>query len=640
MTSSNNSDADIASEVFGNLVEAETLKKDAIEALDKIAAILSLHAGPYAFNSIIGSKYRQHNDIDEFTKDGIKILQHLVVSDDPSERLVTRLARFVGWAVDGRCHDGTTTSMLLFSLLAKIAVEKIDTRLFSKQSFVSSIMIKKSMERVLYHLEKLKITPQNVLEKAEELGIQTSELQVKKAIAFHMAMVASKGDRELAEKVAMLVGYMPTKFNNVFTIRPAQMETTTRYKLQKSEYDFSVGGGLILPDLHNYKNGTQFLAEDAVLFITPNDIVDQTYESMFLSAFLMGGASGRATLNAIGVEKTWKEVSEGKRPLVIMSPDIGSSELIYAINEFNKKNKDAKVIPMRYSSSIMTKQIFAKSVVYSAGKQMFDDCVGIDTFGCLLGLDKDGVKIHKIGNEIHISGLYEKNGETYHPYLGDTENHPEYNTFIADVEEQIEASENNVTNPIFSGEDLVRVIDIYRHATCQEVYNIKVGGLRHEQAANWTVYEDAIGAALSAVNDGFVFGGYGHLYRLIKSHAICELDDRVADQLLEVLSISLRLSDKEKLSRNLMENKDEWSYHVASHNVTLDDVHFCFNLATIGDKDGMTRFLDYTIDDHKVLIQAYSGFHEQLQRFGDILPKLTNSAQLIDTRAKNVTSVN
>src|ERR1017187_6059718 len=74
--------------IFDNVIRGIALKTNMTDAFNEIDTILKHHAGPYASNAVIGSRWRQQNDVDEFTKDGIKILMHLIVSEDPIARFV------------------------------------------------------------------------------------------------------------------------------------------------------------------------------------------------------------------------------------------------------------------------------------------------------------------------------------------------------------------------------------------------------------------------------------------------------------------------------------------------------------------------------------------------------------------------
>jgi len=58
---------------------------------------------------------------------------------------------------------------------------------------------------------------------------------------------------------------------------------------------------------------------------------------------------------------------------------------------------------------------------------------------------------------------------------------------------------------------------------------------------------------------------------------------------------------------------------------TLDDVY-------------MEEFLNCS-NDIPILLQAWSGYHEQFKRFRDILPKLANTTDIADMRIKDASDV-
>lgn len=625
------------SNYFDNFSNSRALKQNLDEVYSQLDDILVSHAGPFATNTVIGSKWRQMNDADEFTKDGIKILRHLIVDDDPVSRFAVRMARFIGIAVDKRCHDGTTTSMLLFSRLAKLAIEKMDTNIFSKERYLWWNSIKQLCEYCLTAINSLKITEDDLYQKAKDYGIETTLPEVRGAIAYHMAMISSKGDKDLSEKIAKIIKHSPKKIYGMYKTGTLPVETKERYILRKQEYDISVNANLGNREDYNHMSDTQYLSEDTVIFATGSDIVSSSWESAFLTAFISTNPRHRGNLLAdFGVEKGWEELHEGKRRLIILSPLMNDPVLLEQIILFNRENPNCRISNFNIQVNHQVRTSFNKTLHYMAGVPLFKDVMMENATKSLIGLEGPKVKAHLIGHTLALYNLYEKTGEVYHPLYQYPERFEDYTTFCKETEDLIAFVQSNVTNPALDGEDLNTLISLYRTLTCQEIYDIDVGGNIHEQYANSTVYEDAIGAALSAIDDGVVLGGYAHLATMMNNASPTisqEVVSKARDIFIKLTADCVRANDC-VISDYLGDLVDRWAYLVADKNSYLtsdDDDHVTSNRFDI---DTMESFLACD-NKYPILLQAWSGYDEQFKRFKDILPMLANTTDLADMRLKD-----
>jgi hypothetical protein len=623
-------------DTFENMTDGDDLRDPMLAALSRVEDILAHHSGPFASNCIIGSQYRQVNDIDEFTKDGIKILNHLLVSEDTSARIAVRLARFVGIAVDSRCHDGTTTSMLTFCALAKIAVEKINESYLSPERHEWTFELKEALEECLHQVNQLKITEQDILERCAFFEIETSEQEVRAAIAYHMAMISSKGDHDLATKISHIIRSSPKKIYGMYRNIPMGVETEEPYILKRQEFDMGVNANLGNMDHFNYLNNTQYLTEDAVIFATSNVISVQSMEAGFLQAFISTNPRHRGDLQQFGVTKGWEELHEGKRNLIIMAPGQGLDDprLMELINQFNGSNPRCKISWFNYQMDHKLRTSFNKTLHYMAGVPLFDDVMFEDATKSLIGLTGIKPRVHLTGASLTISNLYERDGEVFHPLYRDPEAFKDYTDFCRETEYIIEYAQKNITNPDLDHRELTLITSFYRSLTCQEIYDIQVGGSKHDQFANQTVYEDAIGAALSAVNEGVILGGYAHLANRMMTYGI-GMETRFANAFIGIVADSLRVADRADIADRIETQLfDKWSYLVADRESYRPgcDIDEYVTTARL-DKDGLCNFL--TCDEHDpILLQAYAGYHEQFKRFVTILPKLANTSHLVDMRRK------
>lgn len=638
--------------MFGNVIDNEVLKTNLMNAFEELNDILVHHSGPFASNCVIGSKWRQVNDIDEFTKDGIKILKHLVVSEDPSARFAARMARFVGITVDSRCHDGTTTSMLLFCRLAFIALEKMDQTWFEQDRYILTKSLTNLLNKCLDYLEQIKITEEELFSLCKDFDIDTTLEDVRAGIAYHMAMISSKGDRGLSTKIAAVIRSCPKKIYGMFKDTPLAVETEEPYILKKQDYDLGIRANLGNMQDYNYRNDTQYMTENAVIFATGNEIINDSHESLFLSSFISTNPRIRANLIEYGESKGWEDFHEGKKNLIIISPLLNDPGLITEINLFNAKNPDVKISWFNVHVNGRMRTSLNKTIHYMAGVPLFTDVMMVNPVMSFVGLQETNVKVHLIGSTLTISNIYEKDGEVYHPLFREPDLFQPYTDFASETESLIEFARENITNPALDQDEVTYLTSLYRSLTTQEIYDIEIGGSSHDQYANRTVYEDAIGAALSAVNEGFVLGGYGQLakfmYEDIASFSNLQkltIDNYLVNEFFKafvsIVEDSLRVPEDNPLVRDLIVDnpKSKLSFIVADTNNYVENAtpdKYIKN--QVLDKLMLKNFLDFS-NDKVILFQAFGGFHEQFRRFRDILPKLANTTHLADMRIKEGTDV-
>jgi len=620
--------------IFNNVIDQDDLSEKLEQAFAQLDLILSDHSGPFATNAIIGSKWRQQNDVDEFTKDGIKILRHLIVSDDPCERMAARMARFVGLRVDSRCHDGTTTSMLTFCRLARLALRHMASGYLSPERYNWAIQLEQVLSFCLEEINKFKITEEDFLIYCQKQGVTTSMEEVRASIAYHMAMISSKGDHDLATKISYVIRSSPKTIYGIYKDIPLAVETEEKYLLEQQEFDIGVSANLGNLTDYNYRSNTQYLSENAVIFATANEIAISSWESLFLTAFISTKPNKRAELSEFGKTKGWEQHHGGVKNLIILSPNLNDPGLIQEIIDFNNKNPLIRISWFDTHCHPRMRTSLDKTMHYMAGSYLFRDVME-DPVLSLIGLEGPNIRAHLIGNMLTLSHLYEKDGEVFHPFYRDPELFPPYTQFVKETEELIQFAQENVTNQALDHDEVTYLISLYRNLTCQTIYDIKIGGSSHDQYANRTVYEDAIGAALSAVNEGVMLGGYGHLYySLVSISGDSEsMYTRFAEIFLTIIEDSLRHNSKDPLLASILRDQlgNKWSYISAIPDRYERGAHLS-DYIRIGSID-----LAYFLKREKgspILLQAFGGYHEQLKRCRDILPRMANTTHLVDMRLR------
>jgi hypothetical protein len=636
---------------FDNVVSGNDLADQLDAVFKNLDEILVNHCGPFASNAVIGSKWRQVNDIDEFTKDGIKIFRHLIVSEEVAARFAARMARFIGITVDSRCHDGTTTSMLLFCRLALSVINSIRSNLASRDRYLGIKNLQVAMDVCLDILNNIKVTEDDILEKALEGGLDVNIEDVRESIAYHMAMISSKGDHDLSSKIATIIRYCPKKIFGMFRNLPMAMETKERYILEKQDYDISVNANIGNSDDYNHRNDTEYRSENAVVFASASQVVNGSWESMFLRAFISTDPREFANLSQFGVGERWADLHENKRHLIILTPMLNDPDLMSDIFEFNRKNPENKITWFNIQIKDLLKTSFNKTLHYMAGVPIFSHIGEGNALDSFIGLRGKPVKVHAIGHVVTLTDLYKKDGEVYHPLYRDPEAFEPYTRFANETEEIINECMTNVTNPALDGDQLTSLTSMYRALTCQDIYDIRIGGSVHDQRANSTVYEDAMGAALSAVSEGVVLGGYGHLAKgllelsnskiyLGHSEISKKFLGTIGDVMVSIVRDSLRASDRDDVEALIISSlTTKWRF-IAAAMSKVDTYSRPADYMEVGELDnmGIEEFLKRT-PDKTFLLQAYSGYEEQILRCRDLLTKLTNTTHLVDMRISDGANV-
>ncbi|CAK9254147.1 unnamed protein product, partial [Sphagnum jensenii] len=129
----------------------------------------------------------------------------------------------------------------------------------------------------------------------------------------------------------------------------------------------------------------------------------------------------------------------------------------------------------------------------------------------------EGARIHFKNRRLFVSHLYEKDGSNYHPSFTNKDRFTPYTQFIADIRDYIDAyASGKMRNMTHADEVRYKdYVDIYQRMICANVRHLEISGMRHEVLADYHVVQDAFGAVLSSLENGFVLDGYLTLYRIV-----------------------------------------------------------------------------------------------------------------------------
>lgn len=642
---------DVTTTSFDNLISGDAYFDELITAASEARDRLALHCGPFAMNAVRTIGIGKNAEIDEFTKDGITIMEWMRPSS-PGALFMKRMLTFVGHRVDAICHDGTTTSMMLFaSLVAEVV--SYAKRINNDQR----VMASKLSEQLIAELEALikenTFDLKTLHKEIRKYKPKQSLVQTKYALAYHQALVSSKGDTELAKAIADVVTALPIELFGSYKINTNVRESKERFSVEEQSFDFGFKSNIGNNAFYNAEFGTELKFDDCDLLFTEATFLKNSPSSAFLKAYLL---TPEVCAQIEKLKKTHiitpdderlvhgldPDVNYITKPFVIISPELNDPTLIDLINIFRTVHRDTPVVFASVQASKRLRTVYESAINATAGTAPFSEVLHANPLASII----TDVAIEHRHHYCMISKLYKKDKRLFHPFYLDKAASPFYTRTLEWIAASIRDNDlGHVTK--FTPGDIEELVILYRTMACQKIVDLKVGGTSHELAANMPVATDAYGAALSAISDGVVLGGYPKLYFGLykKYRAISEeraiYPDKAADGTLKVLGelYGVFVVALEKLLDAIYRSTtppEKWlmgdtkmSYYTPHR---TNSGYYTITTAPTyhSPENWVTWFTSPHSAKEVVLVQPVVGYYEQFKRMQDVLPKLINSTCLID----------
>jgi hypothetical protein len=514
-----------------------------------IYSLLEEHCGPYATDALIitdnpTSIKDRHYAV--FTKDGINIVKSIEYTS-PIQRHIQSLIVYIGERVDALSHDGTTTSMMLFTKLVELYMDRImaaehDGRTIHRRGMRDALA--EELTNLSTAFEKCIIT---VADFAADFNMSTRE--ATRFVAYHQAMLSSKGDIELSTAIADIVETMPMELYGMFSYTQSGMETDKRFTVTTDDYTFALAVVNNI-DYMNHNMNTEYLAEACDLIvcedgISTNDgtaqvIIDYIGEHRReafpieldcenIDIWCPGRMSndedpGSCFKNGIAItlinqtnrseNGTWiynGQLSPLTRPvrkkdIVIIAKTVDSKlrGKIAVINQLcpSKVVVWEMTLPNPYSSKVTV----LSALLNTAGVYHLVDHVADKSKPFVI----ENAKVHYKHRRLFISNLYKKDGSVYHPFFNNPERFEPYTQMVGELKAHIDdVSSGRVRIMKDTDENRYRdYVEIYRRMICAEVRNLQVSGRTHDVLHDRDILQDSFGAVLSSLEKGFVLDGY------------------------------------------------------------------------------------------------------------------------------------
>lgn len=630
-------------EVIKNHYTGSSYLDTAIDVFDTILQLLKPHCGPYASYAILPTQLAGNQTIDQYTKDGINIVKSLK-TDTPMARHVMRLVSYVGERVDNVCHDGTTTAMMMFcDLAARLLLtipsdDKLHATLWRQKLTTAFSQVLSGCELVIDYDA---ITVDTLIDK-----LQCTHDEAVWAMAYHQAVIASKGDTELSRGIADVLASTVLDLHGQYLLHHSGIETEERFSVKHHDYDFELPGSLAKQEDLNHALGSEFRIDNALLLVTASELIRGNAEAEYLVQYLESDAAAKILT----------------KPLIILSPALNDPRLFDLIRTHNSTHPHAKII-------IVNMHVQNQAAVYSDAI-----CATAGIKPLYLSMESgiehaliDGVAIEQRNLRVYLKNLYQKTGARLHPSYTDPTRDAFYTAVIKGIRDYIEMSTRRHDPAKTSEEMLTRVLSIYRFMSSQQLIELSIGGSSHEHIANRSVVRDAYGAAVSAVKDGVILGGHqrllAYVHRLLKDtvwndnideNSVSKLAMRqvlwcFATTLLNTLSTIYGTSIPDCDIEQESQRYTRMSSFVDEYQQTSNENKPWFFLETsMADspkklESGQLEFFSmkhkllydvsgFLTGENKgsVLLQPVSGYQEFFKRLHELLPKIINTTALID----------
>lgn len=612
--------------IFNNATIDTDLVSKLVDSFSAVCDVLRPHCGPYALNAIIAPRGRIVVETDVVTKDGISIVSALLSDKSPEARFAGRITRFLGSITDKKSHDGTTTAMLLFASLCKNYFSALKDKSVDRVKRFQNVRdLTTVSEKIVSTVNESRLTVDDFFGWARTINPDITRDEVVRAIAYQVALIASKGDTELSTVVADVVMANPIDLHGLFIKTLAADENAARISVVKRDYQFdipcAVGASVFNTDMNQ-----KLSAPNSVVYATHTKLLNDTAEEEILVKFLSNDARSMRDLANMGLDP-WEECHNG-RHLIIISPQVNSYRLQNLIDTFNG-NHPKNPIVVATSHVAPTAQVWMGNCLYALrGVRAPADLETPEFHKAFL----ENVDATYAGNRLRLNNLFERTEGALNPKFVNPEIDPIYTSVRKECEKLLIEHSEDPSSSGMTETSVNQCIYYYRFLCCQQIVEAEIGGLVHENKTLQTVYCDTMGSALSAITKGVVSDVFVRAFNALNNSRAEDLPSNTVTALhvwAQALRDILSTVHEADFLTFYNQNKDMLQDKVTSV-ITDPDTH-TMSIRRLTDHDVLKQFFDPAAKKPVALIQPYVGAREQVVRVCDLLPKIAGSNLLIDT---------
>jgi predicted nucleotidyltransferase len=629
-----------------NEISTTKYKKTVKDVCDTVYDVLKRHCGPRASHAAWPSLSHTGEMTDmTFSKDGISIVRHLKFKKDSLEDSLKSSIAYVGTRVDNVCHDGTTTSMMLFtSILRKVMSE--DWSAFENNYSYKQIesAFHSCLGEIKERLNECSFTPEEL---TNDLDIPLND--VRKLYAYVQAYIASKGNTELATAISEIVEKVPVEklFGQYVRDVKSQESDIAFEVVEDAEFSFEVF--LSTPGVCNDLFKTEYEKDTVDLLVSEDPLTG--YAS--LHDDINSALKTLLTFNAFNLEYTLENAEDEDHKQRILENYALSKKKVEKLDTFFKVNKDLVILASKVESSSLLSNIleYNKILLEKGYRQIVlinllrggEASQRLHLRGLRIlarngevrylpgSLENDvikDVKVHYYGRRIldFWNVIPKGDDPIFNPWYVNLKSAPSlYQETIKELTDQINKYMNTHEITSLDATAYQDYLVLYRYMICRKQINLQIGGSTHSARAMLSVVDDAYGAAVSALNNGIVFDGLSKIERICNDITLTphsDLEIYIASILQTCLQDILTVITGETLPSHTSEGTN--AYYQNVYDIDLNEMR------TLSDKESVRAVI--TAGHYQgLLMQPIVGYNELLKRIEELIPKYLSTTTFLNS---------
>ena len=502
-----------------NTVSGTDLKDIIFKTLSDINDHLLQISGPYARNNFIlmsafdtsklSTKHQVGNThIRAFTKDGRHTLAQMTYASPIQRYIKDEIITHIGKAVDNKCGDGTTSSMIFACSFIANLIKNRDIFDTISTTMLEDIY-KEVTDNILHEIDNYKIDPADLFIELQAKGIKLNPQDTAEMIAYLQSMTSSSNNTMIAEAVSTVVkSTPPTLWKYAITQKYPWGESSTDGRMVKAlvaEYEYMASCALLT---HKY------LAMQ----------MDSIYRQDKIDVLVVqhGLISGDASLT-----KIIEYIRTTERPLCIIVP-YSSLKNEHVIEEVHyvADHYEKHVVIFAYQRplgltdnnlwSMLALPIKADKPIYTSDNALDNNIEEFLIRDCKLHFDG---KVLKLNNVVPVYEGIDIDNEVMHPGMMYPDRYQYFTAMKEIVEKELASKEAEVEKSETSINELKKAIAII---TTKNNVCLEVSGYAMDQQAISLILDDASSASLNSLNNGIVFNGPYRLYQSVMKAYINE----------------------------------------------------------------------------------------------------------------------
>jgi len=494
-----------------NTVSGTDLRDIILKTLDDINDHLLYISGPYARNNFIlmsafdtsklTTKHQVGNThIRAFTKDGRHTLAQMTYASPIQRYIKDEIITHIGKAVDNKCGDGTTSSMIFACSFIANLIKYRD--MFDK---ISTTMLediyREVTENILTEIDNYKINDFDLYLELKEKYKDIKPQDVAEMISYLQAMTSSNNNHMIAEAVSTVVkSTPPTLWKYAITQRYPWGESSTE------------SGAMVKANVDDY----EYIASCTLLthkYLAMQ--MDGIYRQDKIDVLVVqhGLISGDVSLG-----KIINYIQKTEKPLCIIVPysSLKNEHVVEQIHD-TADHLGKHVVIFAYQRplgltdnnlwSMLALPIKADKPIYTSDNAVDNNIEEFLIRDCKLHFDG---KVLKLDNVVPIYDNVDVSDEVMHPGMVYPDRYQYFTAMKEIVEKELAKKEAEVEKAESSIVELKKAIAII---TTRKNVRIDVSGYAMDQQAISLVLDDASSASLNSLNNGIVFNGPYRLYQ-------------------------------------------------------------------------------------------------------------------------------